>query len=231
MSDDRGTPRALLVHYAVHAVVLGPTNCKYSADFPGVMQTSVESAVDGVQTMFVQGGAGDINPIFLGRSGKEEADFAQVQRMGELLAAAVIKTRSELREVKGASQPIRARGDVLRFADRWEKGRSHEVGITTVLIGRELAIAAMPGEPLHKLQRTWKEQADVATPLFYGYTFSSGGQWTGYIPDLRSAAYGGYGADSTVTRVEVGAGEAILQRHLMDLFELRGYWRASPGLP
>jgi len=231
VSDAAGTPRALLVHYAVHAVVLGPTNCKYSADFPGVMQASIESAAGGVQAMFVQGGAGDINPLFLGRSGKEEEDFAQVQRMGELLAGAVIKARAERREVTGASQPIRAKGEVLRFGDRWEKGRNHEVGITTVLIGREIAIAATPGEPLHTLQRTWKERADVSFPLFYGYTYSSGGQWTGYIPDLRSAAYGGYGADSTVTRVEVGAGEAILQRHLINLFELRGFWRTSPGLP
>jgi len=231
VSDDRGSPRALLVHYAVHPVVLGPTNCKYSADFPGVMQASVESAVDGVQAMFVQGGAGDINPLFLGRSGKEEEDFAQVRRMGELLAAAVINTRSGLREVRGASQPLRAKSDVLRFADRWENGRTHEVGITTVLIGREIAIAAMPGEPLHRLQRRWKQEADVSTPLFYGYTYSSGGHWTGYIPDLRSAAYGGYGADSTTTRVEVGAGETVLQRHLTNLFALRGFWRASPGLP
>ena len=71
-------------------------------------------------------------------------------------------------------------------------------------------------------------RADVAHPLFYGYTFSSGGTWAGYIPDLRSAAYGGYGADAS-TRIEVGAGEKIILRHLTLLYELLGMWLGKPG--
>jgi hypothetical protein len=110
------------------------------------------------------------------------------------------------------------------------EGKSLEVGITTLLINRELAIAAVPGEPLQRLQRIWKEQADVPNALFYGYTFSAGGTWPGYIPDLRSAAYGGYGADVT-TRIEVGAGEKIMLRHLTNLYDLRGMWRDKPGQP
>ena len=78
--------------------------------------------------------------------------------------------------------------DVLKLADRWDKNARVEVGITTVLINREIAIAATPGEPLHKLQKIWKSEADVPYPLFYGYTCSAGGVWPGYIPDLRSAA-------------------------------------------
>ncbi len=119
---------------------------------------------------------------------------------------------------------------MLTFADRWEKDKKVDVGITTILINREIAIAAVAGEPMHKLQKMWKEQADVPYPLFYGYTFSSGGGWPGYIPDLRSAAYGGYGADVT-TRVDVGAGEKIMLRHLENLYGLRGMWRDKPGLP
>jgi neutral ceramidase len=42
VEDLSGATRALLVHYACHAVVLGPTSCKYSADYPGAMQTKVE---------------------------------------------------------------------------------------------------------------------------------------------------------------------------------------------
>jgi hypothetical protein len=102
---------------------------------------------------------------------------------------------------------------VLTFADRWEADRTVDVGITTVLVGRELAIATIPGEPFHRLQTAWKSQTDVPIALFYGYTWSAGGTWAGYIPDLRSAAHGGYGADAS-TRVEVGAGERIMLRHL-----------------
>ena len=91
VEDESGNPKALLVHYATHAVVLGSTNCKYSADWPGVMQAKVEQEVSEAQVMFVQGGAGDINPIFEARSGNEEADFKVVQVMGETLAGEIVR--------------------------------------------------------------------------------------------------------------------------------------------
>jgi neutral ceramidase len=230
VEDADGRARALLVHYAVHAVVLGPTSCKYSADYPGVVQSAVERELQGTQVMFVQGGAGDINPLFQGRSGREDDDFAVMEKMGQLLAAEVIRTSRTVKPLAPVGDPIKVRSEVITFADRWEKGKTLDVGITTILIGREIAIATVPGEPLHKLQRMWKEQADVPHPLFYGYTFSAGGTWAGYIPDLRSAAYGGYGADAS-TRIEVGAGEKIMLRHLTFLYELLGMWKDKPGRP
>lgn len=230
VDDTEGNPKALLIHYAAHAVVLGPTNCKYSADYPGVLQAKVEEAIPGAQAMFVQGGAGDINPLFMARSGKEEDDFRVVQKMGETLAAEVIRANRSVRPVSPLTEPIRWRTDNLAFTHRWQKEKSLDVGITTVLIGRDIAIATVPGEPLHRLQTMWKQQADVPNPLFYGYTVTSAGGWAGYIPDIRSAAYGGYGADAT-TNIEVGAGEKIMLRHLINLYELKGMWFDKPGRP
>jgi len=230
VDDAEGHPKALLIHYATHAVVLGPTNCKFSADYPGVLQAKVEQALPGVQAMFVQGGAGDINPLFMARSGNEDADFRVVQKMGETLAAEVVRTNQSVKPIAPLTQPIRWRTDNLAFAHRWEKDKPFDVGITTVLIGKDIAIATLPGEPLHKLQTMWKQQADVPTALFYGYTVTATGGWAGYIPDVRSAAYGGYGADAS-TNIEVGAGEKIMLRHLMNLFELKGMWFDKPGRP
>lgn len=229
VEDATGRARALLVHYAVHAVVLGPTSCKYSADYPGVMQSALEREL-GAQVMFVQGGAGDINPLFQGRSGREQDDFGVMEKMGQLLAAEVRRANASVKPLDRAVDSIGVRSAVLSFADRWEKDKTIDVGITTILLGREIAIAAVTGEPFHKLQRMWKEQADVPYPFFYGYTFSAGGTWPGYIPDLRSAAYGGYGADAS-TRVEVGAGERIVLRHLTNLYDLLGMWKDKPGRP
>ncbi len=228
VEDADGRARALLVHYAVHAVVLGPTSCKYSADYPGVLQSAVERDLAGTQVMFVQGGAGDINPLFQGRSGREPDDFAVMEKMGQLLAAEVLRANTTVKLLAPVVDPIKVRSELLTFGDRWEKDKTIEVGITTILLGREIAIATVPGEPLHRLQRMWKEQADVPHPLFYGYTFSAGGTWAGYIPDLRSAAYGGYGADAS-TRIEVGAGEKIMLRHLTFLYDLLGMWKEKPG--
>ncbi len=230
VDDAGGNAKALLIHYAVHAVVLGPSNCKYSADYPGVLQAKVESEFAGAQAMFVQGGAGDINPLFMARSGDEAKDFAVVSKMGETLAASVIKTARETKPTSPIRHPIQARSEVLKLADRWDSTKSLEGGISTVLINREIALAAVPGEFMHKLQTMWKQQADVPYPLFYGYTYSSGGEWLSYVPDLKTAAYGGYGGDAQ-TRVEVGAGERIMQRHLIHLYDMLGYWKSEPGKP
>jgi hypothetical protein len=230
VDDMRGNPKALLVHYATHSVVLGPTNCKYSADYPGAMQSMVEKGINGAQVMFVQGGAGDINPLFEARSGNEEADFKVVKTMGELLGAEVLRVNKNVKPLAAINEAFRSKADLLTFNDRWDKTQKLDVGITTIMLGHDIAIAAVPGEPMHKLQQMWKEQSDMPVPLFYGYTYSAGGIWPGYIPDIRSAAYGGYGADVT-TRIEVGAGEKIMLRHIQNLYELRGMWHDKPGKP
>lgn len=230
VDDMQGNPRALLVHYATHAVTLGSTNCKYSADYPGKMQAVAEAELKGAQVMFVQGGAGDVNPLFMARSGNEAEDFKVMEKMGETFATAVLRANKTAKPLPLTETRIRVKPDVLTFEDRWEKGKSLEVGITTVLIGREIAIATLPGEPLHRLQKAWKQQAEAPFPLFYGYTYSSGGTWPGYIPDVKSAAYGGYGADNA-TRIEVGAGERIMLRHVTNLYGLMGMWRAEQGQP
>lgn len=121
--------------------MLGPTNCKYSADYPGVLQARVEEAMPGTQVMFVQGGAGDVNPLFLARSGREEEDFGVVRKMGDLLAADLIRTGKSMTPLPALNQPIRWKTDNLKFADRWEKDKTPDVGITTVLIGRDVATA------------------------------------------------------------------------------------------
>jgi hypothetical protein len=228
VEDGTGATRALVVHYACHAVVLGPTSCKWSADYPGAMQAKVEAGMPGTQCMFVQGGAGDINPIFRPhRQGRgrfrDDADHGRTARRGQLRS-------EEHKETSPVRYPIQYASEVLKFSDRWEKNAPLEVGITTVLINREIAIAAVPGEPMHKFQTYWKNHADVPYPLFYGYTYSSGGVWPGYLPDIRSAAYGGYGADAS-TRIEIGAGETIMQHHLINLYRLREMWLDKPGKP
>ena len=228
VDDETGKTRALLVHYATHAVVLGQTNCRFSADYPGVMQSTVEAGIPGAQVMFVQGGAGDINPLLMARSGVEADDFAIVKTMGTLLGNEVLKANAHVAPVDAAQ--IRTRSEVLEFTHRWDEDRQIPVGITTVLIGKDIAIATVPGEPLVALQRGWKERADVKHPFFYGYTYTGRGTWAGYIPDVRSAARGGYGADASTT-IAVGAGERIVDQHLINLYGLQGMWRTAPGEP
>lgn len=228
IDDEAGRVRALVVHYACHSVVMQGWNCLYSADWPGAMQSKVEAALPGSQCMFVQGGAGDINPMMMGMTKNSQEDFRILDKMGEVMSTHVLRAARAIRAFTPEKPAIRSKSEVLTFPDRWDKSRSVEVGITTVLINDEIAIAAVPGEPFHRLQTFWKSQADAAWPLFYGYTVSAGESWPGYIPEVRSAAFGGYGADTT-TRIAVGAGEQIMLRQVINLYDLKGMWLAAPG--
>lgn len=55
-------PLAVMVHYACHGTSLGGRNSKISAEWMGRMEAYVESQISGVNAMFVQGAAGDVNP-------------------------------------------------------------------------------------------------------------------------------------------------------------------------
>jgi len=230
VDDLQGNPKALLVHYAAHAVALGTTNCLYSADYPGVMQARVEAAMPGVQAMFVQGAAGDINPLFQGRTGNSETDFATMTKMGELLATEVIRASHAMEPVAATQPSIVLRTQTLQFKGRWDPAREFPVGVTSLLVNNTIAIATVPGEPLLALQTRWKASAELPYAFFYGYTQTTPNPWPGYIPDVKSAAYGGYGADNA-TNIEVGAAERIMDQHLLNLYDLRGMWLKQPGKP
>jgi len=124
---------------------------------------------------------------------------------------------------------LKTKCDSLKFVGRFDKNRKFNVHFTTVLINDDIAIATFPGEPFVYFQFDWKKRVEVPHPFFFGYTFSSGGDNPSYICDIKSAAYGGYGADDSPGRIQVGAGEAIMNKHLENLYRLRGIMRDEPG--
>lgn len=230
VSTPEGKPRALIVHYTAHPVALGTTNCQYSGDYPGVLQSRVEAAMPGVQAMFVQGAAAETNPLFQGRTGDSEKDFATMTRMGDLLADEVLKAVKHIPPAAARPASIRYRTQTLTFKNRWDPAKTVPVGMSTILINGEIAIASVPGEPFLTMQDRWKRDAGTPHALFYGYTQSTPDPWPSYIPDIRSAARGGYGAGNATT-IEVGAAERIMDQHLIELYGLRGMWLTAPDQP
>lgn len=83
-------PVATLVNYACHSTVFEHDNLEYSPDFPGAMARAVEAAVGGT-AVYLQGAAGDINPVWM------RHDPVEVERVGGILAAAATRVVHELR--------------------------------------------------------------------------------------------------------------------------------------
>lgn len=92
-------PKALLVNYACHPVVLGPDNLLITADYPFYLINALEQMYPGTQIMFINGAAGDVN---VGHrtvdsiKGKENdrRTYREAERLGRILAGVAL-TASE----------------------------------------------------------------------------------------------------------------------------------------
>ena len=228
VSDDQGTTRAVLVTYACHPVVLGPRNRKISADYPGVMREIVEeSCGDDCLCIFIQGAGGDINPLMMARGEDRDGDFEVVQAMGENLASEVQRALKLIEDEEGESKSLATASLVTEFRNRWEPDERLDLGVTTLLINDQIAVVTLPGEPFHHFQSDFRNRSGVEHSFLFGYCCNGPYPWPRYLPDLRSAARGGYGASDT-TVAEVGAGERLVNEGLVQLFELQGRLKPAP---
>lgn len=208
----RGKPIATLVNFQCHPVVLGPENLLISADYPGVFMDEVEAAIGG-QCMFMQGAAGDINP-FWDKTPPSEGAFEQVEIMGRAVAKEVLRVSENTIPFHPDAKisfhtevvPLAARKDVSREEPKYM------AEINTVLIGHDLAIGAFPGEFFVEHGLALKQRSPFNNTIFVGYTNDA----LGYFPTIKACTQGGYGAASA-TRVEVGAGERLINRALINL--------------
>jgi len=236
---DAGTTRALVVGYACHATCQGSRNLLIGPDYPGAMAAKVErvlstsqgqdarATIEPALCLFVQGGGGSVNPLFQQLTSDDPTGATMWKKMGEFLADEVLRAVRTAQPIKGPDE-IQWRTKTLTFADRWSTTASVPVEIATVLLNRTIGIAAVPGESFLALQTMFKRDAPVEFPLFAGYTTCGGAEWPDYIPDIRSAAEGGYGADYT-THIEVGAAERIVGQAVIDLFWLKGMFSDKPA--
>jgi len=242
-----GKPVAVLANYAAHPVVVGMEDLtKYSADFPGAMCAHVERELGGqFVSIFLQGACGDINPIFL-RAGARE-----VRRLGEELGREVVKVARETRHKPPHADTLQVVEERIRFRSRWniEKLKSlqavptyHqwlstgrpigypaeeiETHVTTVLIGGQVALLTMPGEPYVEFQSSFRSRLPGLDTLLAGY--SNG--YFGYLPTIRAAARDGvvYGGNAWPTILEAGAGERMVDRGIINIYRMLGRLKTHP---
>jgi hypothetical protein len=236
-----GRPLAVLVNYACHPVIYGPDNRLYSADFPGVTTAFVEKALEGNPLCFyLQGGAGNINPDHAVSSLQQGAvEFCR--QAGADLGRVAADIARRIQTSASADPSLQVAADTLTLGPRWDykqwlaadpgnpaiarraQETSYALPLTTVLINRQIALAALPGEPFVDFQLQWRARCPAHDCLMLGY---SGG--FGYFPTIRAAAWGGYGASHPSTWVEVGAGEQMVDRALIRTYEMLGRLPAVP---
>jgi hypothetical protein len=105
---------------------------------------------------------------------------------------------------------------INNFVREFEGGMKPE--LTTVLLNHELAIVGVPGEPFCQHAVRLRERAYLPHVLVFGYC---NGHLL-YFPTIEAVSEGGYGADARVSPVEVGAGEAMMNRALINIYRMLG---------
>jgi neutral ceramidase len=252
IDDEDRKPIAVVVNYACHAVVLGPENLQYSADWPGEMKRTVEAAYPGSVSLFVQGGAGNINPYY-DKTPLIENAVALMRETGRTVGQEVlrvmpaIKTRAlpdvemwiarETLEVKGRwnrEKVLKGVGvpvDQLSFDTRNRIERAtapvYKAPVTTLLVGREFAFVGVPAEIFVDYQIDIRSRIRDFPIIFGGYTNGN----LGYVPTIKAAVDGGYGANQLGAFIAVGAGSRMIDTAVIRL----SYWtgklkdRAAPS--
>lgn len=238
--DGAGGPLAVLVSYACHPVVLGPGNLKYSADYPSVMREAIERGMGGkTMAFFLQGAAGDINPYYDKTTAQEDA-IARMQETGRTLGEEALRVARRIQPQPAVHPRIQWKTVVLAAVSRWNVSKLRTVlneryrldearaarllrekmdlPVTALVINNELAFVTMPGEPFVEFQMQLRATSPIPNTYLLGY---SNGAF-GYFPTIAAAARGGYGANSTSTQVEAGAGERMLNTGLISIYELMG---------
>ncbi len=243
-----GQTLAVVDNYACHPVVFGPDNRRYSADYPGAAAELVEKSFGAdCVCLFLQGAPGDINPYFDKMKLEEGAEMLMRETGRQLgtevlrVAKSVVPTAPmtpeiqvslETRRFRPRYEPaklleqLRARGVGQEFLDRYRVHLTTPMDcvVTTVLINREIAIMGMPGEPFVEFGLNFRDRAPSATSFFSGYCNG----FHGYFPTIRAAVEGGYGAEGITARVEVGAGEAMVDMAVIRLLQMRGLLKTEP---
>lgn len=237
-----GTALAIVVHYACHPVTLmDGKSVSFSADYVGEMENETSQRVPGhPEVLFWQGAAGDQNlrDRVLG-SGEPE-----VKRYGHEMADAVVAGWQDA--VTAVDPTLSYRTDILSFASRWSpeavaetlRGSTnieHWIGLNymprypaplgTILLGKQLAIALFPGEPFIDFQF----RLDAASPVKNAWIVGYCDRTVGYLPTIRAASEGGYGANGPETLLEVGAGDHMLTWLIAQLYDQLGLLRPRPS--
>jgi len=111
---------------------------------------------------------------------------------------------------------------VAAFEREYQGGvRPH---LTTALLDDRIAFVGVSGEFFCGHALSLKRRARLEHVFFFGYC----NDYHQYFPTIEGAAEGGYGADPGVSAAEVGAGERMIDRALMQLYAMRG---KRPNLP
>jgi hypothetical protein len=234
VEDADGRPIAHAVNFAAHPTLRDPALRKFSADYPGALADLVEKET-GVPCLFLQGAAGDLSA--------SAGDTRDAEAYGRAVGREALGLVKTIRSTASESPALQVREEDFRFACRIDLHnpgvrlllsaaffpglvsfyeREYADGVrphlTVALLDSRIGLVGVSGEFFCGHALSLKRRARLEHLLFLGYC----NDYQQYFPTIEAAAEGGYGTDPTVAPAEIGAGERVMDRALIDLYRMRG---------
>jgi hypothetical protein len=233
--DLNGKPLVILMNFAAHPTNMPEELLQFSCEYPGFAVAAVKEAT-GANCVFMQGASGDMSP-----NKTQETD--SIETFGRELGLKAAELAKQI-ETKVPEKPsIQVTEDEFKFESRIPLGNPMLIGIfqtaffpelvsaldeidgttisspmLTALINGQLAIVTGPGEFFCNHAVRLRERSWADDTLFFGYCNGH----NMYYPTIEATAEGGYGADAMVSWVELGAGERMMDKALININTMLG---------
>jgi hypothetical protein len=232
--DLTGKPIALLVNFTAHPTMIPALTLKFSADYVGAMKREIEKEMN-AGAIFMQGASGD-------QSASEGANRGY-EAFGASLGREAVKLASSLKTEEVRNPSLAVKEERFKFTSRtdfknpfvmtaYQKAFFPELipnyideyaegirpRLTVAVLNGDIALVGASGEFFSNHSIWLKERARVKQLFFFGYANG----YHQYFPTIEAVAEGGYGADSAVSPVEVGAGERMMNEALLWIYQLLG---------
>ena len=239
VEDQDGKAIAHAVNFAAHPTLRDIHERKFSADYPGVLAAIVEKETK-APCLFLQGAAGDLSTNLPGGGGADK--FGQVLSREVLTLVKAIRCTTgraggvnplllEVREEDFTFKPrLDLSNPVVRLAlnraffpqliafyerEYREGVRPH---LTVALLDGRIGFVGVSGEFFCGHALSLKRRARLDHLFFLGYC----NDYQQYFPTIEAASEGGYGTVPPVSSAALGAGERIMDRALIHLYQMRG---------
>jgi hypothetical protein len=234
VADRAGKPIAHAVSFAAHPTMHSAKILKFSADYPGALADLVEQET-GAPCLFLQGAAGDLSA----NPGEERGPDG----FGRALGRKALEMSRTIKCTAPSRPSLTAREEDFTFGKRIDLSnaitrvvldraffkeivgfyeREYREGVrphlTTAVLNGDIGFVGVSGEFFCSHSLRLKQRARLAHLFFLGYC----NDYQQYFPTIEAVTEGGYGTEPPVSPVEIGAGEKIMDRALIHLYQMRG---------
>jgi neutral ceramidase len=222
------------VNFAAHPTMTDGKDRRFSADYVGVMAALVEQETK-VPFLFLQGAAGDLSP-------RSPDGVRGPSEFGRVLGKEVLELAKAVRCETSKSPSLRVAEEVFAFRPRLDVSnpivkaalgsaffpdlvaayeREYRDGVrptmTVAVLDGRLGIVGVSGEFFCGHALSLRRRARIEHLFFCGYC----NDFQQYFPTIEAVSEGGYGTAPPVAMAEVGAGERMTDRALIQLYRLR----------